>query len=196
MLCSPAASYVNCNVSVLIVHADAEQPFSSLPLRLTCLPCHCIHLLLLNTPKQTLNSSSGPLPTLRSHRSARPPPEICLEQALSHRNSLGQNPASPRADRAAAAQAPAGTTPAVPAAAGDKGAGVPTPSSAYFTPAATPQPTYAVAEGTEGTEGSSTCSEGEPARLVKLEWRNLCYAVKAASGLRLIVQVGRQQGRS
>jgi hypothetical protein len=42
-----------------------------------------------------------------------------------------------------------------------------------------------------GSISSSLGSEGsgiEP-RVVRLEWRNLCYAVKSASGLQLIVQV-------
>lgn len=120
---------------------------------------------------------------LRSHRSRpTPPPEICLEQTITPR---GSTPLSPKPSF--------GLTPKTSAAvAGNSN-----------------QPlhgTYTVQEGIEGAGsgvpagglmeeeadgGESTYTDGswdEPRR-VKLEWRNLCYAVKAATGLRLIVQV-------
>lgn len=133
---------------------------------------------LLCLPLQSLNSTSGPLPTLRSHRS-RPPAEICVEQTLVPRPSLGA-PSTPVAAQPAGAAAAAT---AASAAAGDRAAGAHSPS-VYLTPYSTPGPVE------EGTEGSSTCTDGEPPRLVRLEWRNLCYAVKAATGLKLILQVG------
>lgn len=118
---------------------------------------------------------------LRSHRSRPTPPvEICVEQTITPRGSV---PLSPRPS--------VGLTPKASVSAGNSN-----------------QPlhgTYTVQEVTEGAScgmpggdlveeaadgGESTYTDGswEEPRRVKLEWRNLCYAVKSATGLRLIVQ--------
>jgi hypothetical protein len=124
---------------------------------------------------------------LRSHRSrSLKPSEICMEQTITPKGSL---PVSPSV----------GITPRVSTA----GTGTPA-ETAYFSPQSAAYPP--LSEGTEGV-GSGTVEGGEDGegstytdgsctepRLVKLEWRNLCYAVKASTGLRLIVQVRRQQG--
>lgn len=118
---------------------------------------------------------------LRAHRS-RPPTTICMEQTITPRGSL---PLSPKAS------ATMGLTPQASAtAAAASGNG--TPSAAAAGAAAGAQGTVpeVLSEEQDGEE-SSTYTEGsyeEPMR-VRLEWRNLCYAVKSATGLRLIVQV-------
>jgi hypothetical protein len=128
---------------------------------------------------RTGGGGDGLTSPLRSHRSrSLKPSEICMEQTITPKGSL---PVSPSV----------GITPRVSTA----GTGTPA-ETAYFS----------LVEGTEGV-GSGAVEVGEDGegstytdgsctepRLVQLEWRNLCYAVKASTGLRLIVQVGRQQG--
>lgn len=129
---------------------------------------------------------------LRSHRSKpTPPPQLCMEQTITPRGSL---PLSPNNSVGLASKASG--------AVGATAAGIPAAASM-----ANNHGTYTVPEGTEGTcsatvadaqdqqqeddSGESMYTDGsydEP-RYVRLEWRNLCFAVKAATGLRLIVQV-------
>lgn len=118
---------------------------------------------------------------LRSHRSKpMPPPEICLEQTITPRAGL---PLSPRLSaRTSSAGDGAHSTPKKSA---DGTSGVDSSSvGAGDADAADAVP------GSEEEEESSmfTETEDEPV-VVRLEWRNLCYAVKSATGLRLIVQV-------
>jgi hypothetical protein len=134
-------------------------------------------------------SADGLASPLRSHRSrAIRSPEICMEQkAVTPRSSLTLSPSAaaaagkaggvfsptaislrPSFDKAGAAAAAAG------AAAGDAAAGGEAEGS--------------VAERSSSSSLGSEGSEAEP-RVVRLEWRNLCYAVKSATGLQLIVQV-------
>jgi len=126
----------------------------------------------------------GPTTPLRSHRSRPvPPPEICMEQTITPRTSL---PLSPRGS----------LTPVGPAGTPLGGAG-----AASVRMPNTPQDTHSgvvgdahqqegvVLEDDEETVNTETSSLDTEPVLVKLEWRNLCYAVKSATGLRLIVQV-------
>jgi hypothetical protein len=125
---------------------------------------------------QNLTSSHGGEVSspLRSHRSRPTPPvEICMEQTITPRGSM-----SPKTSAAAAAgnsNQPLHGTYTVQE--GIEGAGSGMTGGKLV-------------EEADGGESTYTDESWEEPRRVKLEWRNLCYAVKASTGLRLIVQVG------
>jgi hypothetical protein len=137
----------------------------------------------------TAGAGKGPTPRhstelgspLRSHRSRpQPPPMLVVEQAISPRPSVTPKLSgliSPQASQPYSPSSHAGyATPR------ERGSFESEASAAAGGGAA------AVGEDSDDTFTDASSLEGEPL-LVKLEWRNLCYAVKAASGLRLIVQV-------
>jgi len=130
----------------------------------------------------------GQLTPLRSMRSRPvPPAEICMEQTISPRTSL---PLSPRNSLTPKVSGTVGTPLGGVGAAshrqsqdsysGDGGAG------AAAAPAAEAQDVV-VDDDQVSVDTEDSSMETETV-LVKLEWRNLCYAVKSATGLRLIVQ--------
>lgn len=151
--------------------AGSVRPAASVPK-----PAHLQHLGSL--------AHGGPTTPLRSHRS-RPvqPPEICMEQTITPRTSL---PLSPRGSLT-----PVGPTGTPLGGAGAASLHMPqTPQDVHSgTLSEVQQQEGVVLEDDEETINTETSSLDTEPVLVKLEWRNLCYAVKSASGLRLIVQV-------
>lgn len=140
---------------------------------------------LLHLTSANQRSKGGELSTpLRSHRSHKPalPSELCMEQTISPRVSLTLTPRPSTGARSTRFSADGG---------GDvegQGAG------GYGTPAAAAEAVIDEVDVSDDVDDdSSDYSDGSSVvggAHVKLEWRNLCYAVKSANGLRLIVQVG------